>query len=87
MFVSNFEVLEDVECRNYKILNNEACSVIFTGSIFNMAPSYAYLEVISRTGSLGIEFRYGSNFDTFDKELPAVKNIIKSFKLIKWEKV
>jgi hypothetical protein len=55
LLVSNFEVLEDVECKNYKVANNTACSVVFTGSLLNMPSNHAIIEVLSSTNSLAIE--------------------------------
>jgi hypothetical protein len=83
---SNFKIVEDIECANYKIANNNpTCSVLFSGlNRISMASDSAVLVVLSQVSSANIiiEFQYVTEFDNFDKYLPAVKDTIKSFQLL-----
>jgi metal-dependent hydrolase (beta-lactamase superfamily II) len=76
---SGFSSFQNVECTKYKVDDNKACDMVFTGNPSGNLP-VAVLQIASCVDKKMYTFTMGGSQDDFDSYLPTFDNMLASFR-------
>jgi hypothetical protein len=76
--IRNFRVVEGVECSKYMMAGHNACSFIFSG---NITVELGNMGVVTQANGTLYQISYIAEPDPFEKNLPIVEKMIRSFKI------
>jgi hypothetical protein len=70
----NGTIVQDIECEKYRIDGVTACSYIL-----DIGEDQRVMQVLTVIGERSYVITYGSSLENFEKDLPVLHTILKSF--------